>query len=267
MKPVTPAVCLIVSATLLSCSVLEDRRECPGNLNLSIDKMQDHRSALIQKPVFVTVRGIGEQRGFRSVFMPSEYPDGFGMVVPKDSYMVSLVSGADTGLQYPELVGTLFGQEADSLFVSCQRADCLEEETYLSALLFKQFATLTLNLSNIPEQSDPELYIYSNWNGTRLFSQEPVQGKFMARMRNIAQSSFQIRLPRQGGGPLEVVIHEKGQSEPYVEYDISDAIREKGFDWNARSLGDMTLTLDYARGIVESLEISNWEELTFETEI
>ena len=267
MKTVLKYTFLTLLSAFASCSVLEDRSECPNIVNVSIDDRQEERPSLMRKEVTVTLKSAGGEDGFRSSFTPSEYPAGYGMVVPKGTYIISLVSGVNTSNIERNLVRFNEEKEADSLFVNCIKADCQGEETFLKALLFKQFASLKVILSNLPENNRPPLWVKSGWNGLDIYSLSPEKGDYGCRMRELPDDSYEARIPRSGGGPLTVTIGDDGQTDSPVSHDISGAILERGFDWKARNLSDITVTLDYLTGTVQSLTIICWDETLIETEI
>ena len=268
MKTVFQFAFLTILSAFASCSVLEDRSECPNIVNVSIDDRQEERPALMKRKATVTLRSIGGDDGFRSSFTPSDYPAGYGMLVPKGSYNMSLVSGADAASIVRDAVRFTGGKEADSLFVTCLIADCLGEETFLKALLFKQFSTLRIILSNLPENVSPQVSVDSGWNGLNIFSLDPVTGGYVCRMREQGGGIYEARIPRSGGGPLNISIGEgDGMSGEKISYDIFDAIVSMGYDWKAPSLSDITVTLDYMTGTVQTLTVIGWDETLIEAEI
>ena len=266
MKTIYKFTFITFLSAFASCSVFEDRSGCPNIMNVTIDERQEERPSIMGRKTTVTLRNAGGGDGFRSTFTPSDYPSGYGIVVPKGTYSVSLVSCAGDSIIEKDAVRTSGGKEADSLFVNCIQTDCLGEETFLKALLFKQFTTLKVFLSNLPA-SRPSLWVESSWNGLEMYTLNPVKGDYGCWMREIPDGPYEARVPRCGGGPLTVRIGGTGNSSPEVSYDIYDEIVARGFDWNAASLSDITLTLDYLTGKVLSLTIICWDETLIETEI
>ena len=180
---------------------------------------------------------------------------------------MSLVSGVGGASIESDAVRFDRGKEADSLFVNCIEADCLGEETFLKALLFKQFSTLKVILTNVPDNSQPPVWVESGWNGLDIYSLEALEGGYLCRMRGLPDKSYEARLPRCGGGPLTIRIGSESSTDSPLSYDIFDAITAGGYDWKAASLSDITVTLDYMTGSIQTLTVIGWDETLIETEI
>ena len=124
--------------------------------------------------------------------------------------------------------------------------------------MHKQFATLTLEIKGASEDYPLLLEAESRWAGWDRFSFEPLLGRFRATAIRLREGLYRTRLPRQGDDGF--VLHAAGwDGVPLYDFALGKEIAAKGYDWHARDLADIHVTIDYARSTLD-IRISDWED-------
>ena len=228
---------LVPLLLLPSCSIKENRTECPCALTLEL-------TGLPVRPVVLGVAGEGYS------FTEVVHADTILVLpVPKGELAVSAVGGAlaeeDGSVRIPE------GEEAPPLYLFNADVSAGEEQVVLPVLLHKQFCTLELLFSSPPGYGPPfEVAIegfYCGWQPDG----SPAPGAFSRRLLPGSDGSSVLRLPRQGDDSL--LIHIVFSDRIVRTFALGSYIVASGYDWSALDLEDLTLHVDIS---VTSVTIS-----------
>lgn len=229
-----------------SCSVKEDRSECPCILSL-------YTSDAADKSVGVEVwntDGVCVARG---------ETDGtlLELNVPRGHLLVTAYSGLSECRLFGGVVSIPKGRQMDELCAWRGEADCLGEQASLILSLHKQWATVNLKLQNYPfSDGAPLLKIEGAVSGYDLASGMPVEGGFLYLPSFSADGDIVFRLPRQSGGDLLLAVGPKLLS-------IGEMILRSGYDWAGADLDDIYIWVDYLKSTVK-IGISDWNEVSYE---
>ena len=242
-------------ALLCSCSIKEDRRECPCYLELVPDERME---ACPQGRLMVSVFE-GERTEFRTVFTPRQVDESdYGEISLRRGYvdvnaLWGVFHGVVRGFNYmlPE------GSQMDSLYASTRRGvDATGELATASIFDAKQFCTIGIKLLPEGVASPFDLQIRGDVAGLDLRTLHPAHGAFQARAQQTAPSRFALRVPRQDDASL-MLDFLQGENTLF-SFELGSRILEMGYNWTAESLEDIELEIDYANARI-SVIVGGWE--------
>ena len=242
-------------ALLCSCSIKEDRRECPCYLELVPDERME---ACPQGRLMVSVFE-GERTEFRTVFTPRQVDESdYGDISLKRGYvdvnaLWGVFHGVVRGFNYmlPE------GSQMDSLYASTRRGvDATGETAKASIFDAKQFCTIVIKLLPEGEESPFELLFRGNVAGLDLRTLRPAHGVFRSSAQKQGPSLFSLRVPRQDDASLMLDFLQDDKT--VFSFELGRCILEMGYDWTAESLEDIELEIDYAHASI-SVIVGGWE--------
>ena len=242
-------------ALFTSCSIKEDRSECPCYLEL----VADSRMEQLPEQRFLLSVFNGSNTAFREVFSVgwldgSEYPT----IQLRRGYVdVNALWGAFHGVVSGYRYIIPEGMQMDSLY-SCtsRRVDATGELAVASIFDAKQFCTIDIKL--VPEELESpfSLLMRGNVCGVDLRNLEPSHGKFRTLVREYAPSRFSVRVPRQYDASLSLDFLLDGAV--VSSFDLGARIQQMGYDWKAESLEDIQIEIDYANARI-SINVGGWE--------
>lgn len=247
VKVLAAALPLLLPA---SCSVREDRGECPCWLEVFCAGCpEDGLFFSADAPDGRT----SDWHFVRTDFSPSatvtvarrrqvwcSWADGHGIEVDGRIYRIDA------------------GRQCDSLYSWHGGKDCRCESQKDTIVLHKQFCTVFLTLSNPGKGDYPfEIEVRGNSAGLDLISGIAVDGRFRFRPR-IEQDRCSFRLPRQcPGSELTLAFYRDG--EFLSAADLGNAMLESGYDWEDIDLEDVRLDIQYSR-LTGVIKIEDWED-------
>ena len=202
---------------LVSCSIKEDRSDCPCWLTVEADNT-------------VSVNG---WFGTRSLFKVN---GGFiDKKVPRG--LVDVVANIGS-FSAPE------GQQMDSLFARRIPVDTDGESAYARVTLCKNFATIELDFKDEDDgRTDYDLLATGTISGVDVRSLNPVEGPFSFIPEPKTDGrGYAFRVPRQKDESLRLELSYNGS--PVETIDLGYLIAKTGFDWKAESLGDIAILCD-----------------------
>lgn len=243
------------------CSIKEDRIDCPCYMKIFFQKD-------IKGAVTLTVRGENKAYFERASIIPSDYPKGYSLAIPKDRYNISCIGGQSFCQLDSNKVVASSGKQYDKLFVwSDFNVACTDENSFDTVNLHKQFCKLTINLAHADSM---KTYPYSlkaecSFIGVGIYSLEPVYGFFRCIPAVHSEFVRTIILPRQGNGKMMLIFTDIDTGKSY-SLDLASIFRHHKYDWKAIDLKDVDITIDFAiatAGIV----IKDWTVILMNYEI
>jgi hypothetical protein len=243
------------------CSVKEDRIDCPCFLKICFQK--DVKSA-----VTLTVKGEKKSYFERINVLPSDYPNGYTLEVPKDRYDISCINGQALCNLDSSIVIIPTGKNFDRLYGwSDLKVDCLGESTVDTVKLHKQYCKLTITLihADTLKTYPYSMNIRGSYVGMGIYSLKPVKGVFKCSPEEPSEFVRSIVFSRQDKGDLVIDFTEKLTGKTY-SYDLSSLFNEHGYDWNAEDLKDVDITLDFATPRI-GIKVNDWIEIYLSYEI
>lgn len=225
---------------LVSCSIKEDRSDCPCWLTVEADNT-------------VSVNG---WFGTRSLFKVN---GGFiDKKVPRG--LVDVVANIGS-FSAPE------GQQMDSLFARRIPVDTDGESAYARVTLCKNFATIELDFKDEDDgRTDYDLLATGTISGVDVRSLNPVEGPFSFIPEPKTDGrGYAFRVPRQKDESLRLELSYNGS--PVETIDLGYLIAKTGFDWKAESLGDIAILCDLPAHTF-TITVKEWEgPVTFDITI
>lgn len=244
------AIIVSVFLACVSCTVKEDRIDCPSYLVLDFSELKHEPEIEVyiynESDSLTTVRRAGEDR----IIVP----------VRKGTNRIFYASGRHNDY-------VLDAREHKNIFAGYDIVDCLGEYSYDTLRLHKQFCKLTIETISPPEEKYPfTLSIKGNVVGYDIRKAAPVAGFHFPEGLENKGNLFTYDIPRQDGyDMLTLYIIDGGQT--IKEFDLATLLREKGYDWKKKDLDDIKVTIDYSR-IGTAIEIGKWTGgITINTEI
>ena len=202
---------------LVSCSVKEDRGDCPCYLTVDAERT-------------VSVDGWFGTRSLFNVnggFVDRQVPRGIVDIVASHGRF-----------SVPE------GQQMDSLFARRIPVDTDGESAYARVTLCKNFATIELDFKDEDDgRTDYDLLATGTISGVDARSLNPEEGSFsFVPEPNTDGRGYAFRVPRQKDETLKLLLSKDGNIVETI--DLGYLIAKTGFDWKAESLGDIAILCD-----------------------
>lgn len=244
--------------TAVSCSVREDRSACPCVLVVDLSGTLD----LARTPASWWDKGLSialfrENRCFRQAALRYEEAEPeWECRVEQGEVGVVGVLGQDAGLlsgselRYPE------GCEADALYVSSRVVPCYGEEVRTSLELSKQFSRVTIEGLDVFSAS---LQVTAVCNGLDLLTRQALEGPFRFPLRCDADGCCRFRLPRQASDEVRILLLDAdGHLDNAIP--LGAYMTEVGYDWNAPSLSDVFVRIDYITEAI-TVTVDDWTQV------
>lgn len=204
---------------LASCSVKEDRSDCPCWLTVRASYPNEAVSAWYgEKTLFEGL--IGQQVDRK---------------VPRGAVNVVTSLGSFTAP---------VGSQMDKLYATRTHVDTRGEEAEIAPFLNKQFATVYLEYSDTEDgRVGYTLEVFGQIKGADKRTLQPVDGTFRCLLEASSGRGYEVRLPRQKNDSV-VINRYDTNGNMLSPIPLGKIIQEAGFDWEAESLGDIIILAD-----------------------
>lgn len=264
-----------VSALLVSCSIKEDRSECPCRLRLDLSPVDAN---VVGGKLLLSIRN---EDGF-SYSDTVDLSVGTGLLevkVPRTGVRVNLWSCEAADFVGEDGLVIPFGDECPSvrMFSSYVDTDC---ETCTETVgIIKNYCRLTVMMDESDKYWPYELNVSGNIDGYRIdgtprtgeFSHYLVPPDEVSSTKKEAQLPRlednlpgnreaalvrELSLPRQKDASLKLSVLEK--TSVLKTFALGNYICQSGYDWTAENLQDIVVKIDYACTRV-SIVVGPWE--------
>lgn len=226
----------MLSLLMSSCTVLEDRDECPCWLKVSYVDTED---------VSEEVRYVISHEGSVVVTGRETVASGPHMyVVPRDtiSYSASFRIPEEHVVDHTYIIPE--GQEPTDFYAFCNDGIQISSD-YGETLVrpYKQHCNMLVRFMEdvSGRYQDMRCRVTSGTAGMDLVTLSPLSGRFAIDRHPSRDGQFSFRVPRQGTDDLSVTIEENGIV--LIVYSLSDLLEGYSYDWSELSLKDVTVTL------------------------
>ena len=239
-----------------SCSVKEDRSDCPCLLRLDFGSMPESEAG---KRLLVSVNR-GSECIIRDSLTPVREGGLYEMEVPKDELYVNLWSEeameyvSDGELRIP------LGDECPAVRMFSAALDTRDcESRVIDVSLFKNYCLLTVSF--VGDSGGLGQYLAGVDGRVDGYSPDgsPNEGEFFHFIQEYGDGSgnFRLLLPRQRDASLKLDIF--GDKGLLKSFSLGNYLRESGYDWTARDLKDATVLVDFA-GTRITISVGGWEK-------
>ena len=225
---------------LVSCSIKEDRSDCPCYLTVDAERVISVDGWFGTKSLFNVIGG----------FVDRQVPRGIVDIVASHGRF-----------SVPE------GQQMDSLFAKRIPVDTDGESAYARVTLCKNFATIELDFKDEDDgRTDYDLLATGTISGVDARSLNPEEGSFsFVPAPNTDGRGYAFRVPRQKDETLKLLLSKDGNIVETI--DLGYLVAKTGFDWKAESLGDIAI-LCALPAHTFTITVKEWEgPVTFEITI
>ena len=201
---------------LLSCSVKEDRGDCPCWLTIRASYPNELVSAWFgSQPIFQDENGQQVDR---------QVPRGIVDVVASRGKFIAQE-----------------GHQMDELFASLTQVDTQCEEVDVIPYLHKQFARVSLEFEGTEDgRVERILQVQGNVKGADKHTLQPLEGTFRCTPDEVQEGGYEVRVPRQKDDSLTLLQYDL-EGKELDPIPLGYLIKKAGFDWTQESLGDVAI--------------------------
>lgn len=234
-------------ASVVSCTVLEKRSECPCFLSVYMSGEEDFGC----ESVTLNVRGDGYET---SLALPREdFEAPVVLKVPRTGVNINVFDSelddcsGSGGLRIP------VGQQCPAVYMFSSLCDTSEDEAEEYVTLKKNYCGVSLSFVS----EDPEMYRMSVEGRVCGYDAEgqPLEGEFGYDPEFDGASRCFFRLPRQKDQSLFLKI--TGRSGGARRLSLGSYIAASGYDWTKENLDDIVVSIDYA-GLELKISVNDW---------
>ena len=237
---------------LVSCSIKEDRGECPCWLTVVLQEGGRLSPDLV-------MRVWNPEPIVDETLHAEDYPAGVERTVPKGVVTLSAHSPLHRMVGSGSLLLIPDGQECDSLLTHRSVVECLGETARDTVHLHRQYATVFLTIENLEEgmRYPYDLVARSGVDGFDILEGCPHAGAHSFTLVPRSEGEYAFRVPRQLDGSLTLDLYLGG--ELIDSYPIGAHILKAGYDWDAVDLPDIRIGMDYGRS-EPHIVIEPWQD-------
>lgn len=241
---------LSAALSVLSCSVKENRMECPCLLDIALSGGNDSR----------TVVGIWSEELVSSCNINSYNGTGRHRInIPRGYFTMSAYCGLKHNLPGSGDLLLEKGEEMDELYAGSVQLEALADTVLGSVAMHRQFAFINVRILCLSSAQMPQnITVKGNTAGVDLKTLKPIKGEYEVTLHPIFGEFCRASVPRQTDDSLTMDLAGIGLI-PIGEY-----IKDSGFDWTARDLSDIELVIDYIQSRVTICLAESGEGRTFE---
>lgn len=236
----------------LSCSILEERTECPciTELYISREYRNDLRLSFWIRDSLSHCEAVdyGVFRG------------GYNVLLPRTYSRLCAVKADRDNLGYGNVV-VAKGSQMDSVYAYGNLLDCRGETASDTICLNKQFATMLLKFKNLtPDLCPFDMKVTGNVCGFSLPYFRPLDGEFECELVMREDTTALVRVPRQKDDSMELVFTRKEDGQLWDVVHLGRAIESSGYSWAEDNLSDMVMYVDFSR-MDCSMTVEYWGEV------
>ena len=254
----------LCTAILLSCSIKEDRAECPCFLTLDLGGLE--KAGIMGEGLDSLVVAIGDGGDFyvRETFLLRDNVQEYIAAVPKTDIDVLVTSGSGRFLSDPSGIHIPVGSECPVLYLYGESFVADAPELRRTVMLRRNYCSLSVSMkTSFGVAARPyRISLEGNVSGYNMDG-TPEEGVFNSFSSPSTGGLCRLRIPRQRDGSLrlEVSFLDTGEVRTFP---IGEYIIESGYDWNAADLEDIDVEMDFSRSSL-TFSISKWKKtLSFE---
>lgn len=236
---------LPVALSMLSCSVKENRMECPCLLDITLAGGTDSKTVVgVWRGSLVNSCSIGSYSRSKR----------YGMDIPRGHFTMSACSGLRHKLPRDGNLMLEKGEEMDELYAGISQLEAFADTVYGSVSMHRQFAFVNVRVLCLSvEQMPQDIIMKGCTGGLDLRTLAPLRGEYEVTLHPIFGEFCRASVPRQLDNSLKMAIDGVG------EIPIGEYIADSGYDWTAEDLADIELVIDFVECKV-TLRVAGWNE-------
>ena len=254
MKALRLIVPALLCAAAASCTVKEDRGQCPCVLDIFLENSGDFSDRLA-----VSGWSSRSERLFLDRIVPEQYPDVYSKKVEKGFMHVSAYCGNETMTLKGDKLVIPEGKPGDPVWAySGDVIDATGESAEDHIVLHKQYALIHVKIEGAGNGGDDVvLHVKGKANGLDIQSLEPSHGDFHCFTTLDAEMNHLVCVPRQYDDSLEMEVFLDGILSRTVK--AGELIANSGYSWDREDLDDIYLSLNLFTPGQASVGINGWD--------
>lgn len=255
---------------LTSCSIKEDRLECPCRLSVNTSSLSRLFSPAQLGNRTLDVAGFDrEERIVFDRFVAGSRPIEYDRKVKRERLAVAGVC-SDREPVYDasgRVLSVSEGNQSDSLYVGTVEVDASGETACVSVNLHKQFTTLSISsISDWEVPDDCMVEVSGLCAGFDILTLKPLSGNFRYRT-SFGSGKASLRLPRHDNDDILLSIYSLSDGKPYLsDFPIGSEMTSAGYDFNSVDLADVDLSVNLITGSFHII-VREWSGETIVIEI
>lgn len=234
-------------ALFCSCSVLEDRMDCPCRLHLDFSDPGNFCNDSLN--VHLAADNYSRNVSIRA----EQYVEGLFVTIPNRKGVYINVSDGlyDNGgeIRIPA------GEQCPETYIFASYCDTSSDEAEEHVRVRKNYCGVTVSFTS----AGPDNYLMSVTGKICGYSREgiPIEGVFRFSPSFDDRSVSFFRIPRQTDNSLKLGITSSGGTTR--SFALGNYIAESGYDWSKADLDDIVLTIDYAATSIH-VTVDDWKK-------
>ena len=237
----------------VSCSVKEDREECPCRLVLDFSEID---TTLVKSlDIMATFEG---GVVVRDSVMARDFDEDFVRDVPHGDVRLNVWCIGEKRIDIEHGVVIPYGCECPVLYMKSMVVDTRGESCQETIHVHKNFCRLTVLVTGA-EELPYSLTFKGNVDGYQLDGL-PSEGDFSCVAYPGDNGDLQAGLPRQMDASLLLEVDDG--TSVLKTFALGEYIVSGGYDWTAQELEDLTVTLDYQITYIR-ITVSGWDKEHF----
>lgn len=250
MMPSAVLSCFVWVSMIASCSVKEDRGQCPCVLMLDLRRLDTVKVESVNV-LAVSADGVV----LNECVECQEFSEIYTREVPHGLLQVNVWSGNTSGTGAERIVHIPYGLECPPVYLHSFVADTRGEVCHEIVDLKKNYCMLTVKT---PEGTGAP-YSLTFKGGVDGYDVRgmPSAGEFSCVAYPGGDGDSRAVLPRQVDNSLMLEVDD---GVPHLKkFALGEFLDKAGYDWSAPSLDDVTIVLDYSLTSV-TVNISGWDK-------
>ena len=255
---------LMAVAALLcpvSCSVKEDRTECPVYVTVLTDQF-------LQQGLDEGVVSFAAERPLHreQILFLRYVRQGYEQACPRDFARVSVLSGLDQGELGGQALTFPPGRQADLVWAYATSFSAWADTYVVDAEPHKQYCLIKFLFDESP--TAPADYpwrfrLLADCSGMNIYTLEPVSGSYRSTVGPNAVGEWYGVLPRQRSNNMRMEVYlpdGDDETEGRTDYvlDLGKAFEKSGYDWSLEDLKDIAVKVGFSEAGIR-LTVQGWE--------
>ncbi len=253
-------IAFISAGALSSCSIKEDRRECPCWITVNIPEKSSNNfnTGILRLRGNASEDAVDYEYDESDIITFSHSAQSNEYTAPRGSVGISAVAigGKTHNIDIQErIIAIPVGCQMDSLYGYFKTFHTRTESVVCNVDLSKQFCTVNLAITTGGDKLLHEIEILGNISGLSAYDLLPVEGRFQY-VPAFNDERYSFRIPRQIDNSLVAIM--KDGEEVVETFPIGTYIENSGYDWTSKGLADIDISIDIPAQQVK-ISVSGWD--------
>ena len=248
MKLLPTLLCAVIIVSIASCSIKEDRSDCPCVLTVTLHETTGK----------VMISGWSDRRRIiNDILKPDDKEYTAKYRVPRDRCGISAFRGYEELVLSNDVLLIPEGNQMSCLYACASVVDTDRETAEYEVSFKKNHVKVNLSFSDSDTGLSPyDIQVRSNVAGIDMKTLSPVMGNFVCTPEIKDGKGYEFVMPRQIDESLSMELMRS--NEKFDTIALGSIISSTGYDWTADDLADIDLVIDLPRGEV-SITVSGWD--------